>query len=241
VDTDELLRHLEADGRAFAAAVAAAPPDTPVPSCPDWDLARLRAHLVRIHAWVELTVRTRATGRLDRRSMEVPASTEETLDRLLATLRETPSDAPVWNWTIAQPHRAAFWARRMAQETAVHRWDAEVAAGAGAVRPIGPLLAADGIDEFLDAFLPLAVSLVPEQALPGTLHLHATDGDGEWLVTYSGGQVGLRREHGKGDAALRGTASDLLLWMWGRPVTEGALEPFGDEAVLTYWREHVRF
>ena len=43
---------------------------------------------------------------------------------------------------------SGFWARRMAVETAVHRYDAQLAAGDP--QPVERMLAADGVDEYLD-------------------------------------------------------------------------------------------
>jgi hypothetical protein len=73
--------------------------------------------------------------------------------------------------------------------------------------------------------------------LPGSLHLHTTDAPGEWTVTFADGKADVRTEHGKGDAAVRGPASDVLLWVWNRG---GQVETFGDDAVLEAWRTHVR-
>ncbi|HEV7888142.1 MAG TPA: hypothetical protein VGO92_11335, partial [Acidimicrobiales bacterium] len=70
-------------------------------------------------------------------------------------------------------------------------------------------------------------------------HLHATDVPGEWLVSFEGGVVDVQRGHAKGDAALRGTASDLFLFLWGRAGPD-ALEVFGDPAVVEAWRQ-VKF
>ena len=66
----------------------------------------------------------------------------------------------------------------MAHETAVHRVDAEHAAGRE--HRLAPELAADGIDEFLEFFFPLAAADAPP--LAGSVHLHCTDADGEWTV-----------------------------------------------------------
>ena len=63
-------------------------------------------------------------------------------------------------------------------------------------------------------FLPLSAG----QPIGGdgkTLHLHATDADSEWLVTLHADRADAVRGHAKGDAALRGAASDLLLMVWG--------------------------
>jgi hypothetical protein len=68
------------------------------------------------------------------------------------------------------------------------------------------------------------------------VHLHATDADGEWLLELRADRVGVRRGHAKGAAAARGTASDVLLFLWGR-VPADRLETFGDPALLTRVRE----
>ena len=132
---------------------------------------------------------------------------------------------PVWTWATQKD--VAFVQRRMAQETAVHRVDAEQAAGAPA--SIDPALAVDGVDEFFQ-FFPVGKR---DRATPlgGSVHLHATDTDGEWLVAEAGGGLAFSRGHAKGDAAARGTASDLLLLLWRRR-DPGDVEVLGDAAVL---------
>lgn len=67
----------------------------------------------------------------------------------------------------------------------------------------------------------------------GSLHLHRTDGDGEWLLTAVDDVLNVVHEHAKGDAAARGTASDLALLVWNR--RQPTLEVFGNEAVLDAW------
>ena len=66
-----------------------------------------------------------------------------------------------------------------------------------------------------------------------TLHLHQTDGEGEWMLSSLNDQLVVGNEHAKGDAAARGTASDLALLVWGR--RQPTVEVFGDEAVLNAW------
>jgi len=86
-----------------------------------------------------------------------------------------------------------------------------------------------------DVFLPASVG----QPIGGngeTLHLHATDAEGEWLLTMHADRVDVARGHAKGDAAIRGRAHDLLLMMWGREPL-GEVEVFGDPAVVARFRE----
>ena len=155
---------------------------------------------------------------------------------VVAALEGADLDVPVWTWVGLRPTR--FWARRMAQETAIHRWDLQSAHGAA--EPIQALLAVDGVDEVLDLFLPAR-----QTARPGRepwrfdgdgerLHLHATDAPGEWLLRFAGGGVEVSREHVKAEAALRGPASELLLALYGR-VEPGPELLLGDPAVLRLW------
>lgn len=117
------------------------------------------------------------------------------------------------NWTWSTDKSAAFVIRRMAQETAIHRWDAEQAAGLDT--GVEPHLASDGIDEFLMWFAD-----EPKEGAPapgGSVHLHCGDVPGEWTVRLNAeGTYDIERAHAKGDCALRGSASDLLLALWRR-------------------------
>jgi uncharacterized protein (TIGR03083 family) len=222
--------------------------DAAVPSCPDWTTGDLLSHITTVHRWVEAVVRT---GEFASPAELVPAAPdvnvfEEATAALVERLSSVAPGAPVWNWSANQPKVAAFWPRRMALETAVHRSDGQGAlgagagagggAGAGAVSPVDAALAVDGVDEFLDVFLG---TRPPAGSSGGSLHLHATDVPGEWLVSFEGGVVDVQRGHAKGDAALRGTASDLFLFLWGRAGPD-ALEVFGDPAVVEAWRQ-VKF
>ena len=66
-----------------------------------------------------------------------------------------------------------------------------------------------------------------------TVHLHCTDTPRTRVASGSSRSRPTARrstrEHAKGDVAARGTASDLLLFLWGR-VDPTQLEVFGDVA-----------
>ena len=127
-------------------------------------------------------------------------------------------------WTWAPQQNVGFIRRHQVQEAAVHRWDLQHAAN-GSPDPIDPAAASDSIDEFLTIQLPFAVSDV--KRLPGTVHLHCTDTDGEWFI-HQDGRV--EPVHSKGDVAVRGTASDLLLAVYRRvPMTD--LDVIGDASI----------
>lgn len=230
---DELVEAIRREGAALSAA-AAKDLDAQVPSCPDWDVRQLLNHLGRVHRWATDFVRTGATeGKPFPPKPDVVdvAWFDEGVAALASVLEETDPDTPVWNFAAAAPNTARFWARRQACETAVHRWDAEAAVGDPS--PIETELAITGVDEMLDLFLSGR-----KAELGGTVHFHATDSPhGEWVARVDP-EDGLVVGHGheKGDVALRATASDLLLWLWGRPVAQEGLEVFGDAALLEQWK-----
>ncbi len=116
----------------------------------------------------------------------------------------------------------------------MHAWDAERAIGDAA--PIDAALAVEGIDEMFDVFF---VRQFPAAAFEGhgeTVHLHATDTPGEWLVRFDPAGPVVTREHAKGDVAARGPASSLLLFLWGR-VPPDDLETFGDVGILEHYQD----
>jgi uncharacterized protein (TIGR03083 family) len=234
----DYLEYLRSDGEALADAARSAP-SASVPSCPEWDMTALVGHVGGLYRWVDLIVRTRAAAYV-KRDTPAPEGAEATLEwfdeglrQVLATLGETDPGVMVWNWRDRGPAPAAFWWRRMAQETAVHRWDAEEAAGS--TMPIASELAVDGIDEYL-SFVGLWLARNPVERLSGSLHLHATDIDGEWSLDLSPGHLEHRREHSKADAAIRGPVSDLLLWMVNRVHADlPGFQVFGNRALLHQW------
>jgi uncharacterized protein (TIGR03083 family) len=137
-----------------------------------------------------------------------------TLAELVADLRAVDDpDRPVYSFSPAH-QRAGFWPRRMAQETVVHRVDAQQAVGVP-VAPVDPDLAVDGIDEVFGVFVP-ALGADRSPGDDRTVHLHATDAEGEWTIRFAEGEVVATTGHDQGDAAVRGPAGELLLWLWGR-------------------------
>jgi uncharacterized protein (TIGR03083 family) len=202
-----------------------------VPSCPDWDVAALVWHMGEVlRFWAEI-VGQQAQAPIRPEQVQ-PANDvligwfREGLEQTAAILEQADPAAPLWTWTSTND-TAGWIQRRMAHETAVHRWDGEAASGQ--TTAIDRDLALDGIDEFVDVFLPEADA--SSDFGHGTIHLHATDGEGEWLLACDGHDVQVTRGHAKGDVAVRGGASDLLLMLWRRVSPDG-LELFGDQTVL---------
>jgi uncharacterized protein (TIGR03083 family) len=240
----DALGQLRTDAVGILELVARHGLDHPVPTCPGWRLGDLAWHLGKVwNRWAHIVAEGLTT------SDEVAALDEAVrpgddllLDwvstahtALYSALTRSDDSTEVWTWTgeHRQTNRPVSWVRRrMAQETAMHRWD--VANAVGVPYEIPDVVAADGIDEFLMWF---ASRRKRDGAAPvgGTVHLHCTDTDGEWLVTHldeSG--IAFTREHAKGDTAVRGRANDLLLWLWGR--AEESVELLGDVAVAERFR-----
>jgi MDMPI-like protein/mycothiol maleylpyruvate isomerase-like protein len=159
------------------------------------------------------------------------------VERLAATLESTDPATPTWSW--APEKNVGFIQRRMAQETAVHRAEADLAAG----RParIEAALAADGVDEFFEFFLADGECTEPGESI----QLLANDADASWLVTvtdggFAVGSNSVTDENGLGiakgstadaGATVRGSASDLLLALWRRR-DPAELDTEGDRRAL---------
>ena len=232
---------LRADGPAFAAAVADAPPETPVLSCPGWTVADLTLHLAGIYHWVHSFVSSGDTSQPARRdAADLPAGVsplqlwQHGYDQLMTCFDALDPEAPAWNWA-PQPKKAGFWPRRMAHETAVHRWDAQLAIAAG--EPIEAKLAADGVSEVLDTWLPAGRRIQPGQ-WHGVVQLTATDAAQEWYLRLRGEGMALLdtatildHDDHHARAQVTGTASDLLLAVMGR-ISFDALGVAGDRRLL---------
>jgi len=234
METSEYLAAITTESNALADAAAVTSFDAPVLSCPGWTMIDLVVHAGLVQRWATEVVATNAQERPAFGAAPRFASSTELADwfregsaALVAALAAADPDAPVWSFAFDR--KVTFWFRRQAQEVSVHRWDAELTAGAPT--PLDAVLAADGIDEWLGMLAVRGVGALAEGEAETAFHLHCTDVDGEWLVRRSPDGLDIERAHAKGDVAARGTASDLDLYLWGR-IPVDALELFGDPALL---------
>ncbi|MGH9115879.1 MAG: maleylpyruvate isomerase N-terminal domain-containing protein, partial [Acidimicrobiales bacterium] len=161
------------------------------------------------------------------------------LEGLVEDLGARDAGAPAWVFTRAGDPTVGWWSRRQALEAAVHRFDAQNAAGEA--DPVPARLAAEGVDEVVMELLPDAVSRRPVAGLTGTVHLHASDtpegSPGEWWLDFDAEGLDVRREHARAGTAVRGPASGLYLWVWNRQAPEEAgLEVLGEGAIVGTWR-----
>jgi uncharacterized protein (TIGR03083 family) len=237
------IADLQRDGRALLDAARTAGLDAPIAACPGWNVSRLVGHTGKVLERTAILVREGLEAPPDSdRFMRFPDD-ESTFDRFagvlddaVAALSDADPAVSCWNFTGADL-TASFWRRRMANELAIHRIDAELAAGAP--QPVEPERAVDAIDELVMVMLPFSAAF-KNPGLDGSFHLHCTDSDGEWLAVFTDGTPVSTREHAKGDLAVRGPASPLLLWAYNRvPVGTDGLESFGDPALLDAWASIV--
>jgi hypothetical protein len=92
-------------------------------------------------------------------------------------------------------------------------------------------VAAAGIEEFLPGLL----AQPGLEGLTGSVHLHATDGPGEWWVSLDDKERAVAVPgHRRADTAIRGTRSDLLLWLTNRQ-PPGRLEISGSPEAAARW------
>jgi uncharacterized protein (TIGR03083 family) len=242
---DFWLSGLRADGSAFRVAVSEIALDAPVPSCPEWTVIDLVRHLGSVYAWVGSHASRGVTSppertRADAGGAEIPDGPDvlgwwdDQFASLVRMLDALDPGAPAWNWA-PQAKKAAFWHRRMAHETAIHRWDAQMAAGL--TEPVEAKLAADGVSEVLDSWLPAGRRRGPTDRL-GVVHLTAVDAGQDWYLRLRGAGVALLdtdtlldtdSHHTRTVAA--GTASDLVLALYGR-VPFDVLDVAGDATLL---------
>lgn len=244
MDSTDHLVALRREGEAFAAACVDADLSLRVAACPRFWLSDLIWHVTWVHDLFRFVVHHKATW-----PKQYQRPTRPDRPMLLPTYRLGfaalmeelgNADPDMEVWTFTDDHSVRFVMRRLAHETAVHRWDAETAIGRDAV--LDAELASDGIDEFLTHFARVA----DEDAAPiaGSVHIHCTDVPGEWTLTTGTADdgtstFGLERAHVKGDCALRGTASDLLLAMWRRLPAE-RLDIVGDAEVAARFLAYPR-
>jgi uncharacterized protein (TIGR03083 family) len=142
--------------------------------------------------------------------------------------------AAIWHFHPA-PNGLAFWTRRQAHETAIHRVDAQSVTGTPSV--IDPRFAADGIDELLYGFFARPGRVRNSKSY--AISLHAVDIDQQWLVTVGPEGTETVSRTGPADVAVHGPAADLYLLLWNRRSTDG-LQITGAEPALDHWRAHAQ-
>jgi uncharacterized protein (TIGR03083 family) len=233
VEIDAHLDALDREGALLADGAARGSLSDPVPGCPDWTVRDLVSHIGEVHRWAAAIV-AGALADPNLPAVDAAPGEDQLLDwyreghhALVTTLRAAPADLACFTFLPA-PSPLAFWARRQALETAVHRADAYAAAG----QPVAfdDELAHDGIDEILTGF-----GARPRAFEAGTIRLEPGSGPA-WLVslTADGAKCAIDAADSPADVVVAGEASQLYLWLWNRPAT---VSISGDPAVASRWSQ----
>ncbi|GAB6903464.1 maleylpyruvate isomerase N-terminal domain-containing protein [Kineosporia succinea] len=237
----ELLRLFGERSADFRAAIAAAPDlEVRVPTCPDWTLSDLARHIgERRRCWAAtVAAGPDATGLVvpddippmpsDR--AELVAWLAEGAQQQIDALAAAGPSAPCWTWwgDSQSPRTSGAVARHQLQEISVHAYDAQLTVGPG--KPLPSEVALDGVEEFQ---FTICANTTPWPHRPAVLDYHATEGS-SWRVTL--GADGVRADRldlpaSTPDVSVRGTASDLQLFCYGRLELD-ALQVTGDVTVI---------
>jgi uncharacterized protein (TIGR03083 family) len=244
MDSPRFLDCLAADFARLRAVVPIDPGAT-VPSCPGWTVADLTRHVGEVYLHKTLAMREGAEPDPWPPRELAEEDPLALLDRAYAALTgefaaRKPTD-PAGSW-YAPDQSVGFWIRRMAQETVIHRIDAELGTGQPAA-PVPADLAVDGIDELLKVFVAYSV------AEWGSYFTDILAGSPGWTYTVRSDGAAWRArtgpalfsvEDGPGDdtadVTVSGPPTAVLRWAWNREspgepssvTVEGAPEAIGE-------------
>jgi len=195
-----------------------------VPSCPGWSVADLVRHVAEVYLHKVESMRQQKLPQ----PWPPPELTSDEplvlLERAWAELGQEfagrAPEMPAYTW-YEPDQTVGFWIRRMAQETVIHRIDAELAL-AELVQPVPDDLAVDGVDEVLTLFLDYGSKRWSEDfggdlpAADGRPVLVSCGGDRWELSARPEGVDVVRGGGGEPAATVEGPPEAMLRWLWGR-------------------------
>jgi uncharacterized protein (TIGR03083 family) len=243
MESTRLLECLEADYTRLRDVAAGADLTAKVPSCPEWTVADLVDHVAMVYLHkvhcMRLGHHPQPWPPEDVDHSDPLALLDRTYADLSAEFAARSPAAPAFTW-YEPDQTVGFWIRRMAQESVIHRVDAELGAGVP-IATIPDDLARDGIDEVLVAFVEYGSRAWTEDyeatlasADGRTIRLETTGAS--WLVRPTASGVDVRPgDEEAGDAVVRGEPVDLLLWLWNR-AGDDVVATAGDPNVVAYFR-----
>jgi uncharacterized protein (TIGR03083 family) len=217
-----------------------------VPWSDRWTVGTVARHVASTHHVVSEIVRDRPDADFGRfATLETPPKdAPEFVDwfragttSLLDQLSRSADRDECWSW-YDDGRTAGWWARRMAHEAVVHRWDVD--SSRQKEHPIAPEIAADGIDEYLDVFVRASRSGNDAPAGP-TFNFSCSDRSDQWWLDLSDqGNRTASREPSEAAVEIGGAAEQLLLFVWGRlSVAAADLGISGDTEQLDRWSELI--
>jgi uncharacterized protein (TIGR03083 family) len=195
-----------------------------VPSCPEWTVDDLVRHVAKVYLHKVECMRQQREPEPwppDLSGEPAPALLDRAYGELTAEFAARKPEEAAFTW-YGPDQTVGFWIRRMAQETVIHRVDAELALG----EPFAEIpedLALDGIDEVLERFLAYDSQHWLEyftEVLPaeGSTVVRVRAGGSGWLVRAAPDGVWIERSAPDATAAasLAGAPDAVRLWLWRR-------------------------
>jgi uncharacterized protein (TIGR03083 family) len=249
METQSLLACLDADYRRLAE-LADGDLTAKVPTCPEWTQGDLIDHVAHVYLHKAETMRLGASPQPwppQPSGEPEPVFLARSYTAMLAQFEQrSPADHAV-TW-FAPDQTVGFWIRRMAQETVIHRIDAELAAGIESLA-VPTDLAIDGVDEVLRCFLAFSSTAWPEDYADSQADLEGgvvglDTGTAAWLVTLGPGAI-VVTDAASGDglasaaAVVRADPEAMLRWLWRR-ADDWVVAIDGDSDVVARLRRLLR-
>ncbi len=248
MEPNRYLDCLAIDYGLLRAAAAAAKLADPVPSCPGWTVADLVTHVGEVYLHKAAVMRD---GKFpdpwppqEHADTAPIALLDQGYRELTAEFAARPAGEPALTW-FGPEQTVGFWIRRMAQETVVHRMDAQLAAREP-VTPAPDDLAIDGVDEVLKRFVEYGAAEWPEEyatiegghpaGADGTAGIVVTAGPASWTVRPTASSVSVADGAGQAACAVvSATPDEMLRWLWGR-ADDSVITVTGDPEWAAYLR-----
>ena len=207
-----------------------------VPSCPGWTVDSVLRHVALVYVHKVEVLRLGALPKPwppDVSGLETLEWYDEARAAIVQALEKAGTSLETWTFN-PRDTTSAFWYRRMAMESVVHRIDVEQAHAV--VTPIDAELALDGIDELLYPNLagPWWEEGDTEHPVDATVRITAAGRS--WTIRADSTSVEVTQgAEGEAAAEIFGDPTAVYLWLWGR-AGDDAIQTAGDEDVVRAFR-----
>ncbi|MGI5191899.1 maleylpyruvate isomerase N-terminal domain-containing protein [Promicromonospora sp. CA-289599] len=251
--------------RRLAESAAAAGPDAPVPTTPEWTVTHLVEHVGQVQHWTAEIVERRITdpAELPTEMAALPADPRdwpewlsESAQRVASAFSDDALDAPVFNPAGDERPGARFWLINVLNETIVHGFDGSRTAHRAADADLHDYIDGDAAAALIGHHLAMLTS--PTWEMLRSESAHAIRGTGQtlqWLATDTADGVGAwfveRRPDGamwqpgvqRADVTVTGPAGALLLTLTRRlPLAArdaAGVSVEGDIDLVRHWLDNT--
>ncbi len=248
----DYLAAIDAATLRIQSAVRAVGTTAEVPTCPEWTIAELVAHLGMVHRWARAQIVGGDAPYASESDVLAEVAAADLHDwlgdgsaALIESLRSAPADVDAWVFMETGRTPLEFWTRRQAHETTMHAVDA-VAAQVGSIRSASEAtdgidlsadFAVDGLDELLVRFAPRGRSKL-FAGTPISVVVDPTDADAVWTLSVTEEALTVTDgDTATPDSRWSGAAAQLYLGLWNRG---DEIVVDGDPTPLEHWRARQR-